>query len=118
MAHWSLSNSKFAECIHFCRTGLKYSKDREVVAQLIQWFAISEFHLDGVRDKFWKSLAKARELSPHDKNIAHNLQLLERVKQANTPEVWSLSGEIEVSEFASLEWKPMMAEQSHDLLPV
>jgi len=100
LAFDALVNGRYSECLNWCALALTRSRDREILAELHEWIAISlaetGTHHDRVREMFQRALL----LSPANERVVHNFDAFENAlagKKAVTPR-WDVQKDIETHE--------------------
>ena len=100
LAHASLRNSKFQECIAYCTEGLKRTNDPDIAANLWHWLGISRYMANGNKSELEGSLNRAKALSPANRDIDRNQKLLSEIEQSEEIEFWQIPPEEEIEEIA------------------
>jgi tetratricopeptide (TPR) repeat protein len=90
LAHSSLLNSRFGDCIKYCQDGLKLAKEPAIAANLMHWRAVARFHAQSDKGELRNALSKAQEWAPDNRWIKADLESVDGIWGGKAIDSWNL----------------------------
>ena len=81
LAHHSLVNERFEQCIEFSERVSRMASDNLMRAHALEWTAIANHELGGSLDATMELLRQAIYLAPFNKDIFHNYDIATRLRE-------------------------------------